>query len=334
MLSILRYSKQRLSYAKITVLPLSYGNSSRRSNMKHGFLITAYRDFDSLQGLIEQLLNLSDAHIFINIDGRSKTLISQTKNYLLILNNPRVYLQTQVVRWGSYEHMDVFMQLAQLAINKGCEYFHTITGQCRIIKPLDQFEDFFMQNQTHSYIQYFGLPDENWNGLGEPRLDRVKYYQLHDLLDARKWGIFFVGINKIFIQIQKWIGVDRLQDRKYYGGIVYFSINKIAMEYLISQWSNLECEFRFTFCCEETVPQTILLNAPDTIRNTLINFDLRFILWATQYGENPGLLDESNLEQILQGNYLFARKFDSRYSKQLIESINQLNLIATDNDAS
>jgi hypothetical protein len=300
--------------------------------MKHGFLITAYRDFESLKGLIEQLLGLPDSHIFINIDGRSKALISQTMNYLLRLNNPRVYLQTQVVRWGSYEHMDVFMQLAQLAFDKRCEYFHTITGQCRIIKPISEFEDFFRQNQGKSYIQYFGLPDENWNGLGEPRLDRVKYYQLHDLLDARKWGIFFIGINTLFIQIQKWIGIDRLQDRKYYGGIVYFSINKLAMEYLLSQWPNLENEFRLTFCCEETAPQTILLNAPDTIRNTLVNFDLRFILWTTQHGENPGLLDESNLKQIQEGNYLFARKFDSRYSRKLIKSINQLNYFATTSD--
>ena len=194
--------------------------------MKHGFLITAYRDFDALQGLFEQISNLSDAYIFINIDGRNKALIAKTKNYLLTINNPRIYLQTQVVRWGSYEHMDVFMQLAQLALNSGCEYFHTITGQCRIIKPLSEFEDFFRQNQGQSYIQYFELPDENWNGIGEPRLDRIKYYQLHDLLDARKWGIFFVGINTIFIQIQKWIRVDRLKARKYYGGIVYFSINK------------------------------------------------------------------------------------------------------------
>ena len=292
--------------------------------MKHGFLITAYRDFDALQGLFEQISNLSDAYIFINIDGRNKALIAKTKNYLLTINNPRIYLQTQVVRWGSYEHMDVFMQLAQLALNSGCEYFHTITGQCRIIKPISEFEDFFKQNQGKSYIQYFGLPDENWNGIGEPRLDRIKYYQLHDLLDARKWGIFFVGINTIFIQIQKWIRVDRLKARKYYGGIVYFSINKVAMTYLLSKWHIIEHEFRLTFCCEETAPQTILLNAPESIRKTLVNFDLRFILWATQYGENPGLLDESNLQQILESNYLFARKFDSRYSKSLIKKLDQL----------
>ena len=130
-------------------------------------------------------------------------------------------------------------------------------------------------------------------------------------------------MNTLFIQIQKWLGVNRLQDRKYYGGIVYFSINKIAMEYLLSQWPNLEREFRLTFCCEETAPQTILLNSPEIIRNTLVNFDLRFILWTTQHGENPGLLDERNLEQIQKGDYLFARKFDSRYSKQLTKSINQ-----------
>ena len=48
---------------------------------------------------------------------------------------------------------------------------------------------------------------------------------------------------------------------------------------------------------------------------------LRFILWAIQHGENPGLLDLSNLDAILGGEYLFARKFDSRYALPLIKAV-------------
>jgi hypothetical protein len=48
---------------------------------------------------------------------------------------------------------------------------------------------------------------------------------------------------------------------------------------------------------------------------------LRFILWAIQHGENPGLLDLSNLAAILGGEHLFARKFDSRYALPLIKAI-------------
>jgi hypothetical protein len=213
------------------------------------------------------------------------------------------------------------MQMAKKAIADNCEYFHTITGQCRIIKPIPVFEGFFEEHSTQNYIQHFELPDVNWNGLAEPRLDRVKYYQLHDVLDARKLGIVFVALNTAFKQIQKILGVDRLRDRQYYGGIVYFSINRKAMEYLIEQWKLIEHEFRYAFCCEETVPQTILLNSPKELKETMVNFDLRYMLWETQHGENPGLLDERNFDALNQPQFLFARKFDSRYATELIQHI-------------
>ena len=289
--------------------------------MKHGFLITAYRDAPMLQALIEQLLELPDAHLWINIDGRYPQVIAQIKPFLERLNNPRVQLWTRRVRWGSYEHMDVFLQMAQEAIQAGCEYFHTITGQCRIVRPLDQFEQFFKAANGKSFIQYFALPDVNWNGIGEPRLDRVKYYQLHDLLNARRWGIVFEILNRSFKGVQKLFGINRLKDRTYYGGIVYFSLHQNAMGYLLSEWQKIAPEFKYTFCCEETVPQTILLNGPQALVDSLVNFDLRFILWATQYGENPGLLDLSNLQDVLEGEHLFARKFDSRYALPLIAAI-------------
>ena len=289
--------------------------------MKHGFLITAYRDAPMLEALIEQLLALPDAHLWINIDGRYPQVIATIKSYLERLQNPRVQLSTQRVRWGSYEHMEVFLQMAQAALQAGCEYFHTITGQCRIVRPLVQFEQFFNAANGKSFIQYFALPDVNWNGIGEPRLDRVKYYQLHDVLDARRWGFFFEILNRSFKGVQKFLGVNRLKERTYYGGIVYFSLHQNAMCYLLKEWASIAPEFKYTFCCEETVPQTILLNGPQDLRESLVNFDLRFILWATQHGENPGLLDLSNLGAILGGEHLFARKFDSRYAKDLLDAI-------------
>jgi hypothetical protein len=292
--------------------------------MRHAFLVTAYRDLDSLKSLTEQLLEFSDSYIFINIDGRSKTLISQFQNHLKQLNNPRINLQTRVVRWGSYEHFDVFIEMAQKALEKKCTYFHTITGQCRIIKSTEYFEGFFDMNAHQNYIQHIELPDPNWDGLKESRLDRIKYYQLHDILDAKRLGIIFRVLNSSFKLVQKIFGVDRLQDRTYFSGIVYFSINQEAMQYLETQWQGIKKEFKYTFCCEETVPQTILLNSPSYIKDTMINFDLRYILWDFQNGENPGILDERNLSEVRKPEYLFARKFDSRFSSNLVQALKKL----------
>ena len=285
--------------------------------MRHAFLVTAYRDFDALCSLVNQLLELEDSYIYINIDGRSQFLITEFEKHLKKLNSQRVNLQTQKVRWGSYEHFDVYMQMSQKALANSCDYFHTITGQCRIVKSIAYFESFFQKNNHLNYIQHFKLPDEHWNGKGEPRLDRVKYYQLHDILDARRLGFTFVFLNTIFKYAQKLIGINRLKDRTYWGGIVYFSINRNAMQYLVDHWKLIKNEFKFVFCCEETVPQTILLNSPTELRQTMINFDLRYMLWETQHNENPGILDERNFACLRKEEYLFARKFDSRYSSKL-----------------
>jgi hypothetical protein len=289
--------------------------------MRHAFLVTAYRDFEMLKNLIEQLLCVNDSRIYINIDGRSNKLILLIQDYLRSSNNPRVNLQTNIVRWGSYEHFDVYTQMAKSALEDNCEFFHTITGQCRIIKSIATFEKFFEENRNKNYIQHFPLPDIHWNGLGEPRLDRVKYFQLHDILDARKLGFIFAILNTTFKNIQKILGVNRLKNRQYYGGIVYFSINKAAMTYLIGQWKSIQNEFKYTFCCEETVPQTILLNSPQALKETMVNFDLRYMLWETQHSENPGILDERNFTDLIKEEYLFARKFDTRYSSKLISLI-------------
>ena len=37
------------------------------------------------------------------------------------------------------------------------------------------------------------------------------------------------------------------------------------------------------------------------------------MVWEFQNGENPGILDERNLPEIRKPEYLFARKFDSRF---------------------
>jgi hypothetical protein len=48
--------------------------------------------------------------------------------------------------------------------------------------------------------------------------------------------------------------------------------------------------------------------------------------WEICHGESPGILDISHLENIQAGNnneypYLFARKFDSRFSQELEDKL-------------
>ena len=289
--------------------------------MIHAFLITAYKDLPSLVSLVEQLLAVEDSQIYISVDARRKNMIKGLSEYVhMSLNNSRIHMQFRTVLPGSFEHLEVFLEMASLAIHKKADFFHTITGQCRIVRSIEEFCKFFDLYREKNFMQHFPIPDPNWDGIGEPREDRIKYYQLHDILDCLQFP-GFGRLNTLFVTLQKIFRVNRLQDISYFGGIVYFSINKKAMQYLLTEWNRTKFLYKHTFCCEETVPQTILMNSPDELKNSLVNFDLRYMLWEYKHGDNPGYLDEDDFLAIRSENYFFARKFDSQISKKLIENL-------------
>jgi hypothetical protein len=288
--------------------------------MKHAFLITAYRDWESLKALIDQLLNIDESKIYINIDKRSFDLIQNLEALISKNHFSRIHLRKdEKIHWGGFNHLMAFISLMNLAINDKCDYFHTMTGQCRITKSAKDFLDFFEKNQTKSYIENIELPCKSWPGNGG--LDRIKFYQLYDLLDAKKSPKLFRRLNKHFIHLQKFLRINRLNHIVYYGGSTYFSLSKQACLYLFEEFQLRKDEFKYTFCPEEIAPQTILLNAPATIKLKITNNNLRYVLWAEKNGEIPGILDDEDLSQIKNNEYFFARKFDSIISKNLIKHL-------------
>lgn len=286
--------------------------------MIHAFLITAYRDEVALEGLIHQILKIDRARIYINIDNRSSDLISKTESLIKKIDGNRIYMQSErKIHWGGFGHLNVFMEMLRIALNDQCEYFHTLTGQCRLTQSTVNFIEFFDKNKHLSFVENFQLPTRSWPGNGG--LNRVKYYQLYDLLDAKKPGKFFKRLNKHFIHLQKLLFINRLKNYTYHGGSGYFSINRAAASYLDKEFESRQKEFKNTFCPEEIAPQTILLNSPDQISKNITNNNLRYVLWETKNGEVPGILDENDLDKIKDNRYFFARKFDSAISNSLIE---------------
>jgi hypothetical protein len=288
--------------------------------MKHAFLITAYRDWESLRGLIDQLLKIEESKIYINIDKRSFDLIQNVEMLINKNHFSRIYLQKdEKIHWGGFNHLMAFIRLMSVAINDKCEYFHTMTGQCRITKSPTDFLEFFEKNRTKSYIENNALPYKFWAGNGG--LDRIKFYQLYDLIDAKKSPKLFRRLNKHFIHLQKFLKINRLNNIVYYGGSTYFSLSKEACLFLFEEFQLRKEEFKYSFCPEEIAPQTILLNAPATIKLNITNNNLRYVLWAEKNGEIPGILDDEDLSQIKNNGYFFARKFDSTISKNLIKHL-------------
>lgn len=288
--------------------------------MKHAFLITAYRDFLTLEANIDQLLKIDDAIILVTVDKKQKEFIKKIQENSDFLCNSRVKWRFNLtINWGSYAHAQAFLDMCNEALNQDADYCHSMTGQCKVIVKPSEFIDFFKKSNGQSYLEHFNLPRLDWDGkLGG--FGRIKFWQLYDFLDARKYGKSFKRLNQYFVGFQKLLKISRLEKNKtYFGGSGYWSIHKEAAKYIIEELKVSSNQWRHTFCPEEFVYQTILLNSK--IKHTIVNDNLRFVLWEKRHGELPGILDEQNIDAIKNSKALFARKFDSKISQELLKSL-------------
>ena len=301
--------------------------------MHHAFILTAYRDSESLKTLIRQLLTIDGARIYCNIDHRSQAVANTIQNWVRKerIANPafaRVQIFDQwAIRYASTDHLAAQLRLIKLALNDGADYCHTLTGQCRLICKPNQFIEFFNTHDGKSFIEYFRLPASHWSGDGG--LDRIQYFQLYDVMDIKRWGTIFDLSNRFVRACQKLLKVDRrksypIKPDQFWGGLGYWSLHKDALHAIVEHPLISSNAYKHSHCAEEFIPHTLLLNSRYGKVNQakIISNHLRYMDWETCHGESPGILDISHLGIIQAGNnneypYLFARKFDSRFSQEL-----------------
>ena len=281
-------------------------------------LITAYKNYHHL----ENLVNFFDGsfNIYIHIDKKS-SLSKENLNKLSSKERVQYVSQQYKINWGGINHLKAILDLIKEAINnKENEYFHLITGHDYPIKPLEEFSQFFEKNKGNDFMEYHTLPYSSWPENG---MDRLSRYNIYDLLDGR------TGVNerliKGFSKLQKAIGFKRSFSKNFpplFGGSTYWSLKRESLEYVF-QYMNDHPKylkrFNYSFCSEEIFFQTILLNSP--MKETLINNNMRFIIWEERNGNFPANLDSSDYENIKNSDALFARKFEYPVSESLLNKI-------------
>ena len=287
--------------------------------MKQAILITAYKNYSHLENIIKFFD--ADFQIYIHMDKKSyvseRDLI-QFKSYPQV----KIFIQKYKVNWGGLNHLKSIIHLLELASrDEKNQYFHLISGHDYPIKSLNQFKDFFQENRELSYLEYFKVPFDGWGNNGG--LGRLEYYNLFDVFNYKdsqevRW------INKA-LSYQKKIGIKRSFPSWFpqvYGGSTWWSLSKKAVEYVKdfqAKHPDYLKRFRHTLCSEEFYFQTILMNLP--IKEKVFNDNLRYIDWTPRNGNNPAVLDLTDLEKLEISNAFFARKFDFPVSGELLKHL-------------
>lgn len=286
---------------------------------KHAYLIMAHNEFGILEKLI-QLLDYKENDIYLHIDkkvqGFPKENIEQK-----VKKSKLIYLPSVEVNWGGYSQIACEMSIFQYMteqVSRRYEYYHLISGVDLPLKPQCEIHAFFDAHKGREFVTM-----GNYNPDEREYLLRTKYYfpfqeKIGAIRAKGKNPWFYNRLAAVCLFVQKLIGVDRNKGEKLYMGANWINITYDCMKYLVSRKAEIEKRYRLTLCADEMFVQNVLLNSP--FKDKIYKAPIRFIDWKRG---NPYVFGKEDYQTLTDSEYLWARKFDTRVDKEIVDMIFQ-----------
>lgn len=286
---------------------------------KHAFLIGAYKNPNYLYEFIKSL-DGPRSNFYIHVNKDNLDVFKSLQENLAEKKNVFFVPSIKVI-WGGRTLLQSLNIMLNEALNdkENC-FFHFLTGQDALVRPLSDLYSFFDLNSDKNYISVKKDKDPIIDPKAE-ELEWIQYYHTYDWIKNR--GILFSRvIEKLFVIIQKILMIKRpLPNKRIYKGTGWFSINKSAALVLanamnddkeMEKWDNC-------FATEEFFIPTILYNS--SISSSIQNDCLRYIDWEKGTGPYPSVLDEDFYDDIINSGKFFCRKIEPEVSRQLLKRL-------------
>ena len=268
--------------------------------MNHAFLIIAHNEFSILQMLISRLDD-PDFDLFIHFDRKVKALphLEVKKSRLHILD------ERVDVRWGTVSQIQCETALFEEAVKHGpYAYYHIISGVHLPLKPVNGIKAFFDSADGFSVLT--GLCQST------ARQERVKVRSYNFFL--RNYSSRNAVVRKVShflwkgcLAAQRVLGIERNRGKFFYKASNWVSLTDEAVRYILSRKKEIMDTFRWSFCGDEYFVPSELMASP--LRGKIINDDR--LLKREILSASASVFHLSDLPELEQSEYLFARKFTS-----------------------
>jgi len=128
--------------------------------------------------------------------------------------------------------------------------------------------------------------------------------------------------------IQKLVNINRIknQDIHFQKGANWFSITHSLAKYILSKEASIEKTFKLSCYCDEMFVQTLVYNSDFKYKLYNQEFNnnylscMRYIDWN---GGNPYVWKINDYKELINSEYLFARKFDYNIDRYIVDKISE-----------
>ena len=295
-------------------------------NDKHAFMIGVYQNPDYIHNLIKSL-DGNRSNIYVHVNKHNLDDFRTLKE--VYENVPNVmFVDSVPIRWGGLgllKSMDIM--LSEAFQNPDNQFFHFITGQDMLVKPLDYVYKFFDENHNKNYILAHDT-DEELNGdlYNQFFKERYERYHFYDVLDYRSRGTQY-KIGRLLTKLIHLIGYKRSAPfNQMIRCSSWYSINKEGAKELLN-YLHLENGYKrlkYIFAPDEFLIGSLFYNSPNRKKLNIEHTNLRYIAFPKQGGNgSPRTLTLEDFPDILSSEAIFARKIDPIISEDLIKRINE-----------
>lgn len=266
---------------------------------------------------------------FIHIDKSKKLSPFKTGLTKIKENDSKIkFVKRYKSPWGSIglvkATLNSFLEITKSS-NK-YDYIVTLSGQDYPLAKNSSINNFFEENYGNNYISYFPC-------VYDPQQEQWKQKILTDRLG--KYHIYLFGLkyeypskDNIFTNTFFGVFFDRPRTHvsyvKPYADSQWFCITMNAVKYIldfVQKHPDFLDYHKYTYIPDEIFFQTILLNSPDILRESIVNDNLKYIDWSKPNLFHPMVFSCNDFSDIMSSNKLYARKFDLNVCAKILDRI-------------
>lgn len=289
---------------------------------KHAYLIIAHNNIDTLKKL---LLLLDDVRndIYLHVDARCKDF--SASEFLNLTQESSLFIMPRKsVYWGDYSMIACEMDLMKKAALGDYSYYHLLSGADLPIKTQDQIHDFFKHHDGEDFIQFCSktLIDERDAAY---RMKRYCFFHKFAKSSNRFARQFYQLFLSVAMPLQTLLHIDRNRKEtiEIGYGANWFSLTDAAVKLVLQHEDFIKKHFVHTRCADELFVQTVMLTFGKVKPKAYDDFFdadsiYRFIDWKRG---NPYVFQSCDFYELMESPYLFARKFDERVDREIIDQI-------------
>lgn len=276
--------------------------------MKHAFLISAHKNYEQLEKLINQL---SFGTVFVHVDNKSEELYKKILKLKNIKNYLHVLEERETVNWSGLSQVRAELRLMEEANRYGpFDYYHIVSGQDLLIKSPEEFDRWFRKDKMAVYLEARPAGKMSW---------RLQVYSLfRENPKNRTLPYRYTDIALRLIQIP-FVRRKPFRGKTVWMGSNFCSLTHEAIKIVLEETrrNHRLDDFRYTACADEHYVQMILMNS--RLKKCIVQNTGRYICWEGD--ASPRILTMKDYPQLLNSDCIIARKFDVDVDPEIVERI-------------